>query len=189
MLECWYKNLTNKDLWLKDLSLRIPASKVVNLYKLKPNLTSEQLARSEADGLLAKCTRFSPPKIVKLPCAPSPAKTQYLANTYQEAITPIPSRSRTSIVVDQREKDYIEDMEEDNMKLDDLLGIRYSQYSEGIIDPIAMNSERGTFKVITSASKSNGDSVDLIKGVDTTPNASISLNGNRQVIVDVAKPE
>lgn len=133
--ECWYKNTTGNDILLNDIGIKIRAFKEVDLFKLKPTLNSDMLTKSEISGLIKKCTSFEPPKLIKLPCGPD-KKPDIFDKSIQISSKPIPSRVKTSVIVDQHEKDYIEDMEADNLMLNELNVAHYAESADGTSDPM-----------------------------------------------------
>lgn len=145
MRECWYKNNTANDLNLRtELGFKIPAYATVNLYKLKPSLTEAEVAKSESEGLINKCVRAN--KLIKLPFAPPPPQNT-LPEVISEAKKPVPSRTKSSVVMDLEEMDYIEDLEGE-FRADMRSAEKYADYADGVSDPIILESDRESFDAV-----------------------------------------
>lgn len=152
-MEAWYKNTTSSDLLLSDLGLKIPAYKTVNLYRIKPSLTVEAVAKSRETGLLSKCILNN--KLISLPAAPPPQQVD-LGSRLTEAKGPIPSRVKTSVVVDIKEQDFIEDMESYFVP-DETSAAKYAEYADGIADPLVLHSDDESFEVIAIPEQEQDD--------------------------------
>lgn len=181
--ECWYKNNTQNDIRLNDLGVKIPAGKPRNLFQLRPSLNWEQVQKSEQEGLLAKCVRAN--KLIKLPAAPPPAQDLRLTEEITEAKNPLPTRSKSSVVMDAEELDYIEDMESE-FKPDDMSAEKYANYAEGFADPITLGSERDDFEAVVVPSGEDGDEEEVVlSGGDPveTETQAVGSGNNRYLVV------
>jgi hypothetical protein len=145
MKQCWYKNNTPNDINLRgELGFKFPAYKTINLYKINPSLTSEQILKSEECGLLLKCVESN--KILKLPFAPPPPANLVPA-AIKEANKPIPSRSKSSVVMDMQELDYVEDMEH-GFRTDAKSAEEYAKFADGFSEPMVLDSDGETFQAV-----------------------------------------
>lgn len=136
--EFWVRNATTSDLNLPDLGIRIVAGRTVDIFKLRPGLSLDRFNKSKESGLLYKCLKAK--KLVELHKAP--LDTSLLSNAiYTISNQPIPSRAKSSIKLDTSDSDFVEDMEEENIRLDGLSATRYVKYTEGIVDPILSSLE------------------------------------------------
>lgn len=127
--ECWYKNLTKKDINLSDLNLKLPAGKTVNLYKQNPTLKPYLIKESEEEGLLFVCLQQK--KIIKLPCAPK-LDDPYLPKIIQESTRCLPSRVKTALTT-LKEDDLIEELK--TQSIDDMV-FSSEDIEEGFSDPL-----------------------------------------------------
>lgn len=135
-MEYWVKNRSQSDVVSSELNLKIPAGRVVNLAKLNPSLTHEQLQKSEIEsgGFLARC--FFDQRLVKLPMAPVKQHMQK-TSTLTESMKPIPSRVKTSIIIDTNESDFIEELSNFDMDMGS------GRYSDGVSDPLMVSGDSG----------------------------------------------
>jgi len=140
-IEYWVKNASDNDLGSSELNVRIPAGKLVNLCALNPNLTHEVLQKSEESGFLSKCYSAAGRKLIKLQFAPK--IQQYSTFSPTDAVAPIPSRVKSSVVMDVKEQDFIEELSHFE---EDLAGERYSDgFIENLdeVGPQLTESESG----------------------------------------------
>jgi len=151
--EYWVKNVTEMDLLISDLNLKIPANRTVNVYKLNPKLKLSEISESEEEGNLYKC--FSLRKLLKLPCAPILA--EQLPTEIKESRKSIPSRTKSVNILNIKELDFIEELSENFDSLD--IGT-YENYEDGVFDPmiesIPINSD-GTERATVINSETNDD--------------------------------
>ena len=165
MKEAWYKNTTSSDLLLSDLELKIPKHKTVNLYQLKPTLTVERIAKSEeSGGLLFKSVSLN--KLIKLPFAPPPKQAE-LPDSIKESKGMIPSRVKTSVVIDASEQGFLEDIDADLQSFDEASATKYADLAEGISDPLSMGSDDDTFNTIVIPSNEEEVVVESVDEIDS----------------------
>lgn len=137
--EYWAKNVTDSDLIISDLALKIPANRTVNLYRLNPRLKPAIIEESEEEGALGKCLTLR--KVLKLPCAPIVTE-QDLPTEIKEATRSLPSRSKSANIVDVKELDFIEELSD---AFSDDTAQMYEDMEDGLADPmiesVPLNSE------------------------------------------------
>lgn len=135
--EYWVKNRSSSELISSELALKVPLGKPVNLFDLNPDLTHEMLAESEEKGFLHRC--FSPehgsPKLVKI--IEVVARPEIKKNQITEAKTFMPTRRRSSIVVDPKEHSYIDEL----ASFDEAMAAGYDE--EGFADPMKVAGQSG----------------------------------------------
>ena len=137
MIECWYKNNSSFDINLNDLNLKIPANGTVNLFRLRRSLTVADIRKSEAEGLLGRCV--SQNKLIKLPFAPR-AQHYEMSDTIKESTKPLPSRVKTSVIVDIGNEEMIDEMDQVQVG---------SISDDGVGDPLSLRSDADTFSTIS----------------------------------------
>ena len=127
----WVKNVTGNDLVFSELGIKIAAMSEIDLFRQNPVLTAMKVMESAKSGSLNKCFKLK--KIIKIP-KPS-AVTYASTHTYQikESLTPIPSRVKTSIVVNPQDHDHIEELSGDFKEEDES---KFVNYADGFADPI-----------------------------------------------------
>ena len=127
--EYWVKNRSGKELISSELNLKIPIGKPVNLFALNPNLTHENLAKSEESGFLAKHLHGENSKLTKI--VEVVARPEIKKATITESKQFMPSRRKSAIVVDTKEHNYIEELS----SFDEAVAAGYDV--EGFSDPIS----------------------------------------------------
>ena len=126
----WYTNLTKRDLIFSELKISIKVGESVNPIHQNPNLTNDMILESETIGALAIALNRN--KISKSETQPDLANKSKFKNTIKESIKPIPSRSRSSIIVDPKKKQYIEEI---HGTLDASTLEKFENYADGIVEP------------------------------------------------------
>lgn len=127
--EYWVKNRTPNDILCNELGLKIPANQVVNLGKLNPKLTDDQLQASEENGFLSRA--YFAQKLIKVPFAPQMQAQAGLSL----ATEPIETRVSTSVMVDSKQKDFIEELTHFDEE------VAGGRFSDGFLDPTAESDE------------------------------------------------
>lgn len=151
--DIWFRNITKADLNSTELALKIPAEKTVNLFKLNPNLTRQDIDKSLESGFLKKCKEAG--KIIHIQYAPEIITYSMPVGPAVSKI-PIPSRIRSAIVMDNNQDDFIEELSNFS-EFDDM-----DRYTEGFSDPmvpVIVKGEDGVegFKAISIKSEEKND--------------------------------
>jgi len=128
--EYWVKNVTNSDLIISDLGLKIHVGQIANLYQLNPKLTPQKILDSEEEGAIGKC--FSLRKALKLPCAPI-ITSDSLPAEIKEATTSLPSRAKSATIINNKELDFIEELSDN---YNDGNARMYEDLEDGVFDPM-----------------------------------------------------
>lgn len=126
----WIKNITGSDLLFSELDVKIESMTEVDLLRKNPSLTLVKIVNSAKSGSLKK--GFDLKKIIKLAKPTVVTNIATYTNKISESLKPIPSRSKTSVVINPNEHDYIEELSEDFKKSDEL---KFVDYAEGFADP------------------------------------------------------
>ncbi len=119
----YYLNKSKYDLILSDLSVVLKSGCVDSILRLNPKLTPAQIHESEQIGSLSKALKAN--KIVKS----APVKQERLTTKLKESLKPIPSRVKTGLTIDPKQKQYIEEL----VGTSDLS--KFEDYADGFSEP------------------------------------------------------
>ena len=110
--ELWLTNLSKADVSLSDLGVKVPIGKTVNVYKVNPYLTVQQVEKSKRDGALFKRLSGTNPtlRIVKKDTRARPAVLDQLKQS-KEAVKI--KKTKSSVVIEN-----IQEENEDGEKFD-----------------------------------------------------------------------
>ena len=108
----WLKNVSNKDISLSDLGIKVPVNKTINVYQSNPYLSKEQVQKSLEEGTIAKKLQSKNLQVMAKYVSEKPHNLDHI-KTSTKPINIV--KSKSSIVIDTQEIDVIND--------DDLSGI------------------------------------------------------------------
>jgi len=102
----WYYNKGTTNVVIDELGIMLHKGKVVDLFKIKPDLTWAAYQKSVTIGVLAQ----KQDKLIHLPGPPVPNPT--IATTESQVVmVPMQSRARTALVIGNDEDDYMATIE------------------------------------------------------------------------------
>jgi len=110
--ELWVMNLAKADVSLSDLGVKVPIGKTVNVYKVNPHLTIEQVQKSLRDGALFKRLSGTNPvlRVVKKDTKARPKALDRL----KQSNDPIKiKKTKSSVVIESKSDDSLEGEEFD----------------------------------------------------------------------------
>lgn len=153
--ELWVLNITDGDVSISDLGVKVPAGKAVNIFKHNPALTEEQVDKSKANGVFFDKLSSNKLKIVQKQ-APTNIKVVEEASKLKQPLKATITKS--SVIIDST-KDEVTDSK----------GFDFADY--GVDDSIIEPVKEGAGVVV----KVKEDTVEVLKS--SPPQNAINQNG------------